>query len=394
MSLQVIDSQPRHRKQIVCISSTHWHFLWQRPQQIMARLSDEFNILYVDPPFPVTSGEGTRSGGSHGIVGRIISVGDSLKVLAPYRLVADSAAGSDEQNPLNQDQLREQVLAALAYLNWKNPCLLWIYHIPAVGLVGSLNEAGVVYDCVDSFSSFSWAHPETGAWEEELARKADVILTSAYALYQERLRSNSATYLVPNAADLVHFSKSGQYRCEPPELKRIGHPRLGFIGAAYEWLDLKLLEYLATNNPKWNLLMIGPRQHGMEFPEYDNLYWLGAREYKALPWYLQYLDVMLIPFLENEVTKHANPIKLWEYLAAGKPVVSTGLPEVQPVAELIRVSKDQRGFYENCLQTLEDLRSLPKRNQIVLRARAMARRNSWEERRRQIKVILKKHFNF
>jgi UDP-galactopyranose mutase len=384
------------KKQIICMSSTHWHFLWQRPQQIMSRLSREYNVLFVDPPYPVTAAELSRGkGGGVDITGRLNHVSGSLKVLSPHQLqeAETSGAGPSGRNALAHP-VRDQIRQALQQLKWNQPSLLWIYNPRAVTLAGQLDETGLVYDCVDSFTSFSWADPRTGQWEQELLGKANVVITSAAKLYERHRNCGKPLYLVSNAADFEHFSKiNGNGGVEPADLRGIKHPRLGFIGAIYEWLDFELIERLAVDNPQWNLVLIGPRQHGLGLPEAPhNLHWLGPRDYKALPWYLNHLDIMIIPFLLNETTEHANPIKLWEYLAAGKPVVTTELPEVPRISGVTWISENYQKFQENCANALDTVREPTRRSEVTMRARSVARCNSWEERCRQIGSILRENF--
>jgi glycosyltransferase involved in cell wall biosynthesis len=391
---QFIQLHPQ--KTIICLSSTHWHFLWQRPQQIMSKLSQDYQILFVDPPYAVTETENfLRKKHDPQNIKRLNSISQSLKVLSPYQIAAsDSLVKSAQIRENNLSLIREQICQALNYLCWNSPALLWVYHPQAVNLVGHLGERGVIYDCVDSFASFSWSDPQTSQWEAELVRKADLVLTSAGKLYQQWQKSGKPVYLIPNAADYEHFSKCGNYGTfEPSDLKAIKHPRLGFIGALYEWLDFELLQWLATQNPHWNLVMIGPRQHGLEVPEAcRNIHWLGPRDYKTLPWYLNCIEVMLIPFLRNQTTEHANPIKFWEYLAAGKPVVATLLPEISLINGVTWVSENYRQFNNNCHSALNLVSDPSRQKELVMQARLVAKDNSWEGRCRQIIAILKEHF--
>ncbi|HPT86982.1 MAG TPA: glycosyltransferase [Bacillota bacterium] len=383
----ISNSQRTSKKVIVCISSTHWHFLWQRPQQIMSRLSNFYNILFVDPPAQVSEDDLKKPNSQqlHNLAHRITGIHQSLKILAPFHC----AGGSEPYQLMIADQIKR----TLTFLGWHDPPLLWIYNLAAVPLVGHLRELGVVYDCVDSFASFSWAHPDTHLWEKELLCKAQVVFTSARTLYEKHRELNCLTYFIPNAADYGHFAKADHIGVnEPPDMKSIVRPRIGFVGAAYEWLDYELLSYLAVNHREWRLVMIGPQQHGIELPEEPNIHWMGPRDYKVLPWYLASMDLMLIPFVRNQTTEHANPIKLWEYLAAGKAVVSTALPEVPRVPGVIWVGRDHAEFEDQCQQALDWINSSDKRQELVMKARAIARVNSWEVRCQQIREILRERF--
>ncbi|MGE5581477.1 MAG: glycosyltransferase [Bacillota bacterium] len=360
----------------------------------MSRLSQDYQVLYVDPPYPVSRSEYQAYEENKNVIsGRVKNINGFLKVFSPLKIGNGETGSPRELYAENAELLLEQLQKTLVLLKFSRP-LLWIYDLSAVSLIGQLDERGVVYDCVDSFASFSWADPATGEWENELLERADVVLTSARMLYETRSQRHNHVYLIPNAADYSHFSKCGSYTgVEPAEIKPIKRPRLAFVGAVYEWLDFDLLKDTAVNNPHWNLVIVGPKQHNVKLPEAGNLYWLGARDYKLLPLYIQSFDLMLIPFLLNEITKHANPIKLWEYLAAGKPVVSTRLPEVPELPEVIWLSEGFLDFQRNCRQVLTLLQNPLKRMEITQKGRLLAKYNSWEERCRRIRMIIQKHFN-
>jgi UDP-galactopyranose mutase len=383
-------------KIIVCMSSTHWYFLWQRPQQIMSRLSRDYQILYVDPPYAMTAEEISQEKKlDPRNIKRFKSISPTLKVLSPYQTTVKKGLDDPAQiEESNRQLLKEQIMRTLVTLKWHYPIILWFYNPQAVSLVGCLGEIGVIYDCVDSFSSFSWSHPLTGEWEAQLVRHANLVFTSAGKLYQQWQESGKPVYLIPNAADYEHFSKySNRSQFEPADLKLIKHPRFGFTGALYEWLDFQLLQWLAIHNPHWNLVLIGPKQHGLEVAATcSNIHWLGPREYKILPCYLNALEVMLIPFLRNQITEHANPIKLWEYLAAGKPVVATPLPEVPLINGVTWVSETYQQFNDHCRSALEAVQDPARRHELASRARQVAQNNSWERRCLEISAILKKHF--
>ncbi|HYH03385.1 MAG TPA: hypothetical protein VEC37_09805, partial [Bacillota bacterium] len=189
--------KPQSKKIIICMSSTHWHFLWQRPQQIMSRLSREYNILFVDPPYPLPESEIVREkNGKIKNAFRLNSINPSLKVLSSFQVAEQGTA--PEGNALsacNITWLKEQISQSLQNLGWFTAPLLWIYNPQAVVMVGQLGECGVIYDCVDSFASFSWADPRTEQWETELNRKADVIFASANKLYLKWRAGGKAVYL-------------------------------------------------------------------------------------------------------------------------------------------------------------------------------------------------------
>lgn len=386
--------ETRENDTIVCLSSTRWDFLWQRPQQLMSRLSQSYGVLYVDPPLPMGYKQIDHEMEDGGQISRRLTQMDpDLFVYTPLCISRDSLPDTDPRilDEMNTRVLREQLGQVLARLNWLRP-LLWIYNPQARLMIEQLGERGVVYDCVDNFASFSWSSPETARWDAEITAAADVVLTSSLTLYQERAHHNDATYLVPNAADYDHFCRSGDIADSPPELSHITHPRLGFIGAVYEWLDFEVLEAMAAARPAWQIVLIGPKQHGLTIPDQPNLHWLGTREYTMLPWYLQGFSLMLIPFQRTKVTECTNPIKLWEYLAAGKPIVTKTLPEIPDLPGVIWPSDGPDEFIANCADVLEILHNPEEAEQIASAAQAYARPNSWENRCQEIRRILKAHF--
>lgn len=384
----------RKRGQIICLSSTRWNFLWQRPQQIMSRLSQAFDVLYVDPPFPADEREingflaDTRL-----LARRLHKVDDSLTVFSPLRIspVNRPARDSEMFRTMNAKCFARQLGSLAELIRWRQP-LIWVYDPQAYLSIERLARRGLVYDCVDNFPAFSWADPLTAEWDRKLTAQADVVLASSLALYQERSWDKEATYLVSNAADYAHFAKVGSINGEAPQLAGIARPRLGFIGAIYEWVDLDLLATVAEARPDWQIVLIGPKQSGLSLPERPNIHWLGSRDYALLPLYLQGLAVMLIPFLRNEITDHTNPIKLWEYLAAGKPVVATALPEIPHVPEVIWQCDTPEEFIDGCAQALERIQDPGGSQAVAETARAVARANSWEEQCGKIREILAARF--
>jgi len=371
---------------IVCLSSTRWDFLWQRPQQIMSRLADSYSVLYVDPPFPVAKEKAVVAlSGSL----RLRVINERLSVLEPVKIAVSAGIPTERLQSINLDLVIKQILQAISSSDQKKR-LLWIYNPYMVDLVGHLDEEAVIYDCVDSFESFSWSSKSIKQKEERLNRKADVVITTAMGLYKERKKENPRTYLVPNGTDYKHFSR--EMKSLPADIASISEPRVGFTGALYEWVDFELIEYLAERHPDWNIVLIGPKQHGQAILEKSNVFWLGVKEYKVLPQYLQAFDIAIIPFKLNKTTIHTNPIKLWEYLSVGKPVVSTLLPEVPAISDVIWLSTDYREFELNCKRALERISDRQMKELISLKARAIAKQNSWGERCCRINNILTEHF--
>lgn len=225
-------------------------------------------------------------------------------------------------------------------LGFKNP-ILWIL-IPHISVVvGNLNEKLVVYYCVDDFSSLPGVKSEAIAQlDKELSKKADIIFTPSLPLYEKKKQINENTFLSPHGVDFAHFSKAVYNHLPVPEdIKAIKKPLIGFFGLIENWIDLDLVKYIAKTKPEWSIVMIGRIVKDISnFKGMPNVHFLGARPYKLLPNYAKVFDVAIIPYILNAQVYNANPIKLREYLAAGKPVVTVRSPEIEKFSDVVKIS--------------------------------------------------------
>jgi glycosyltransferase involved in cell wall biosynthesis len=206
-------------------------------------------------------------------------------------------------------------------------------------VAGSLGERLVIYHCVDEFSKFSGTN-ETAIldMERDLMEKADMVLVSSSRLYETKHRYNPNTFLVTHGVDVAHFRNACSPGVALPEdCVDLPRPVIGFFGLIADWVDLEVVRHLAAARPHWSFLMIGEVQTDTRaLLALPNVHFVGRRSYESLPAYCKAIDVAILPFIVNELTVAANPLKLREYLAAGLPVVATPLPEVVKLAPLVR----------------------------------------------------------
>lgn len=229
----------------------------------------------------------------------------------------------------------------------------------------------VVYDCVDDFAEW---HP----YEPAMLARADAVVVTSTALADRLRPSHSRLTLIPNGCDFDFFNRR-PLNFAPRDLPARRQPRAFFMGAWGSWVDSQAVARAARLLPHWDFIIVGPPFGGHRIWG-RNIYNLGIRSYEMLPAYLHNVDVCLIPFLENNVTRAANPVKLWEYLAAGKPVVSTPLPEVMPLQHLVRIAPGPQ-FAQAIPAALADQHLEPFRI-------AAAKANSWEARYEAIAQFL------
>jgi glycosyltransferase involved in cell wall biosynthesis len=245
-----------------------------------------------------------------------------------------------------------------------------------VAVLDLLPSRLLVYDCLDAVAAFRPGYPEVEAAEATLARRADVVLATSPELEARMRRHNPRTVLVPNAADYDHFSRRIAFGDIPFELRALPRPVIGYVGEVAAWFDTGLVRRLALRHPEWSIVLVGPAtaEARRALPA-ANVHFLGRRPYSELPRYLAGFDCCLIPFRATPLTAAVSPIKLYEYLAAGRPVVSTPLLNVLPFAREVLVAGDQRFLeaVEEAVAGRHDVEAAEGR-------RHCARAHTWEQR--------------
>ena len=342
---------------IICMSHLRWDFVFQRPQHLLTRFAQHCNLYYFEEPYfqdgatpryEVT----TREGGNINIV-----VAHLPKGLTPQE--------SDAQ----QIELLEQFIAAQNL----NRYILWYYTPMALEITRHLQPELTVFDCMDELSAFKGAPPRLRELEAEIFKKADLVFTGGQSIYELKKDQHPEVYAFPSSIDKAHFSQARQALPEPADQANIPHPRFGFYGVVDERFDIELLRGAAALRPDWHFVIIGPvvKIDPAVLPKASNIHYLGGKNYKELPVYLSGWDVALLPFALNESTKFISPTKTPEYLAAGKPVVSTSIRDVvRPYGELglVHIADTPEDFVtaiEKALAQREDADWQAKTNEFL-----------------------------
>jgi glycosyltransferase involved in cell wall biosynthesis len=240
--------------------------------------------------------------------------------------------------------------------------LAWYYTPMALRFSDHLLPAVTVYDCMDELSAFLNAPPELLVQEQRLFEKADVVFAGGASLYASKKTQHGNVHLFPSSIDFPHFAGARQPQADPADQQEIPHPRIGFFGVLDERLDRDLLRDVAGAHPEWHFVLIGPvvKITEDELPRGANLHYLGQKTYTDLPTYLANWDVAMLPFARNASTRFISPTKTPEYLAAGKPVVSTPIQDVvTPYGELglVKIAADAEEFgvaIDECLKVRDD----------------------------------------
>jgi UDP-galactopyranose mutase len=255
----------------------------------------------------------------------------------------------------------------------------WLYTPMALPLTERLRAPlARVYDCMDELSAFKNAPKALLPLEAQLFQKADLVLTGGQALFEAKRHLHHNIYPFPSSVDREHFAQARVAQPDPSDQAGIPRPRLGFFGVIDERMDLGLLEGIARQRPDWQLVMLGPvvKIDEADLPRLSNIHYLGSKAYAELPRYIAGWDVALMPFAKNESTKFISPTKTPEYLAAGKPVVSTSIRDVvrpYSVRGLAYIADTAEGFVAACQASLTE-----SRQKRMLRADAFLSSLSWD----------------
>jgi len=258
----------------------------------------------------------------------------------------DEETGVTVVTPLLPDSLqgeaRDEALQRLldAYLvHEKGELVRWYYTPMMLKFSRHLEAVCTVYDCMDELANFRFAPPELVPLERELLGIADVVFTGGYSLYEAKQNAHRNIHPFPSSVDRAHFAQARSITEEPGDVVRLSRPRLGFYGVVDERMDLELLAAVADARPQWQLCIVGPvvKIDPADLPNRPNIHYLGGKKYEELPFYLAGWDVALMPFAINESTKFISPTKTPEYLAGGRPVVST------PITDVVRHYGDLEG---------------------------------------------------
>jgi glycosyltransferase involved in cell wall biosynthesis len=275
------------------------------------------------------------------------------------------------------------------------PVVLWIYDPGAVRIAGSCGEAFAVYDCVDDYTEQTTARNREMviACDRLAALRSRLVFTTTAAMYERQRSLNPATHLISNAGDYSHFARAADRAVAAPEVAHLPKPVLGFAGNFLSSkVDFDLLEDVAHGLPDWTLLLIGPAAPETasmfeRLGRHSNVHYLGSKPYVELPRYVAAFDVGLIPYLSNAYTRSCFPLKTYEYLAAGKPVVASGLPELAGMEPDI-VLVDGAGGFVRAVQAVARSGEAD-----VVRRMQLAARNSWDTKTERLLALVNRELD-
>ncbi len=332
------------RSDLVVFSHLRWDFVFQRPQQLLSRIARSRRVFFIEEP------KQDMEAAPHW---QFHEPMPGVTVCQPFTPILEPGFSTDQYPVLRDllDELVEQQLRA-AYD-------VWFYTPMALPVAERLKARKHIYDCMDELTAFDFAPAELISLEQALLRKADLVFTGGPSLYLKKKDSHANCHCFPSSVDASHFAGSAG-AAEPDLQASIPHPRLGFYGVIDERFDVALLRSLADARPDWQFVMVGPvvKIDPATLPTNANIHYMGMQTYDALPGFLAGWDVALLPFARNRATRYISPTKTLEYMAAGKPIVSTPIHDVaEPYGHIVGLGDNAEEFLAACEKALNESNS-------------------------------------
>ena len=305
----------RFDNSLICFSHLRWNFVFQRPQHLMSRFAQERRVIFWEEPEAALAGcepaLGVRTCAETGVVVVTPSLPEGMEEAEQERVLK---------------RLLDGFLAGEG-----GPFVRWYYTPMMLPFSRHIEAAATVYDCMDELANFRFAPPRLLALESELFDAADVVFTGGYSLYEAKKGRHPNVHPFPSSVDRDHFARARGTESEPAEQAALPRPRFGFYGVIDERMDLGLVVAAADAHPEWSFVMVGPvvKIDDADLPRRPNILYAGGKTYEELPAWLGGWDVALMPFAINDATRFISPTKTPEYLAGGRPVVSTPIVDVR-----------------------------------------------------------------
>ena len=361
---------------VLCFSHLRWHFVFQRPQHLLTRMTKKLPVYFWEEPIVGQRQEASLS----------VSRGpDDVSVITPMLPEGLSAAQTDKT-------LRHLLDCYLVQIDLTR-FVAWYYTPMALAFTDHLVPDAIVYDCMDELAAFQSAPPELIQREQRLFAIADVVFAGGASLFESKRKQHGNVHLFPSSIDRKHFAVARRPVVDPADQASIPHPRVGFFGVLDERFDIDLLRAVAEAQPEWHFVLIGPivKIRPEDLPQGSNLHYLGSKQYADLPSYLANWDVAMLPFARNASTRFISPTKTPEYLAAGKPVVSTSIRDVvKPYGDrgMVRIADEATHFADAVSASLQpvDARWLAKVDEYL---GSISWDRTFEEMMAAIEVVLK-----
>ena len=361
-------------KTILYVSLWPWEDLWQRPQHIAVNLSRTHNVIFTSA-IPYKSKNGKLNFFNKF---RLNKFSDTLQILSYFFLPSWKFTFIKK---INYNTWLSNLNTYLSNNNIEVD-ILWVTSPDHILFCDRVNTTTIVYDCMDNFGMFE---ARLKPLENYLFRKADIVFASAKLLVDNARSFNNNVHLIPNAVDVDVFnSVLFNEHLIPDDLIRIPNPKIGFYGNLGTWLDYSIINEISKLNGI-SVVLIGSinSDEARNLINHESIYYIGEQAYKDLPNYLANINVWILPFQDNELTRAVDPVKIYEYLAAGRDVISTPLPAIYQHSEFIHICSPL-DFPSNVLNAINNPKTYDERLKVSL----LMKKHTWESRVNDIIFIL------
>jgi GT2 family glycosyltransferase len=356
---------------IIFFSIIDWDFRYQRPQHIAARFAKNGNrIFYLCTTLKKQNSYSMRKITEN--IYEIILPFHTDDIIYGANLEVDITKPLEAMKKLFTDFRIKESVAFVEFPLW----------YPIVNRLREEFGTKVLFDCLDDYSGFRNVDANIEQVERQLLKCSDYCITPSTKLYGKLKDKCENIAIVRNATEFEHFHNL------PPNdvLSDVGKPIIGYYGAIAEWFDSDVTEYIADQKPQWSIVLIGHASgyYTKKLKAYKNIHFLGEKPYTKLPKYLYWFDVCIIPFKITDLTLSTNPVKFYEFISSGKPVVSSKLPELLPYANLLYLSESKEEFLKNIELALKESDEDLKKKRIET-----AKANDWDYRFKEIHTYVK-----
>jgi len=369
-----------------------WEIHWQREQELATRISKDNRVLYIERLGSINRNPLDLCKRFWNRVKRNSNAkisGENLSFYFPFIIPIHGIYFIRKLNSLLLSFQIKRKLKSLN-LNRERP-IIWVKN-PAEyvsDVLPKLDKKLTIYDCHHVY--FPDMPVKGKELDEKMALTADLVFADSTTIYEGKVRLNKSTYHIPQGVNLLVFGEKGENKCDfPQELEPINPPLIGYIGHSHPSFDFDLVSYLADKRSHWSFVLVGRIEDKKgKFNSRSNVYLLGTKRHEELPNYLKHFDVCIIPYLINEHTKTVFPTKLFEYLAAGKPVVSTYMPDLLGYEKFVKIAKDYQEFLTHIEDFLKEKKKGKKRPDFY----SLVKENTWDKRLNDIYQIISIHLN-
>ncbi|WP_031497593.1 glycosyltransferase [Bryobacter aggregatus] len=343
---------------LVVFSHLRWNCVYQRPQQILSRLARNRRVFFIEEPKEESSGIEARWDLSSPV--------SNVTVMVPRLPAGKFVPG------FGHPKLKRMIRTGLAAAGCTKP-IVWTDTPSAVRLLEEAKPAMTVYDCMDALHGLR-------EQEEQLLHVADLVFAGGPSLFRAKRGRHPEVHCVPSSVDVAHFREGVRTQEEDAVQAKIPYPRFGYFGVIDERMEVDLIRGLAAARPDWQIVLVGPvvKIDPGILPQADNIHYMGQQDYHRLPSFVKGWNVCLMPCAMNEATKLLSPVQVLEYMAAGKPIVSTPIRDVvEPYGHVVHLADSPEEFLRACKSALAD--SYAQESIRILDGNQIVANTSWDQ---------------